>query len=117
MSAHKVAFDSLTTLLGDDDMATIQLFNLYPTEANALRPPLSQLIKHIDYIAKLIGVDHVGIGADFDGAESFPLQMNDVSCYPLIVAELEKLGYSNPDIKKITSGNFIRILRINEIKL
>jgi membrane dipeptidase len=114
MRQHKAAFDSLTVLLGDDDMATIRLFSIYPTEAQALRPPLAVLIQHIDYIAKLIGVGHVGIGADFDGAESFPLQMGDVSCYPLIVTELQKLGYSNSDIKKITSGNFIRVLKANE---
>jgi len=115
ITQHKAAFDSLTALLGgDDDMATIQLFTLFPAEANALRPPLGQLIKHIDYIAKLIGVDHVGIGADYDGAESFPLQLSDVSCYPVIVTELKKLGYSNKDLKKITSGNFIRVMKANE---
>lgn len=115
ITQHKAAFDSLTALLGgDDDMATIQLFTLFPAEANALRPPLGQLIKHIDYIAKLIGVDHVGIGADYDGAESFPLQLSDVSCYPVIVTELKKLGYSDKDLKKITSGNFIRVLKANE---
>ncbi|MEO7766783.1 MAG: membrane dipeptidase, partial [Ferruginibacter sp.] len=70
----------------------------------------------IDYIVKIIGVDHVGIGADYDGAESFPLQMDDVSCYPLIAIELKKLGYTNASIKKIASGNFIRVLKANEKK-
>ena len=117
ISQHKAILDSLTALLdGDDDIATIQLFTLYPAAANALRPPLSQLIKHIDYIAKLIGVDHVGIGADYDGAESFPLQLTDVSCYPVIITELKKLGYSNKDLKKISSENFIRVLKANEKK-
>ena len=68
-------------------------------------------------MVKLIGVDHVGIGSDFDGAESFPLQMDDVSDYPLITIELKKLGYSVADIKKITSGNFIRVLKANEKKM
>ncbi len=117
LTRHKAAYDSLTALLaGNDEMATIQLFSLYPAEVNALRPPLGQLIKHIDYIAKLIGVDHVGIGADYDGAESFPLQLTDVSCYPVIITELKKLGYSNKDLKKISSGNFIRVLKANEKK-
>ena len=69
-------------------------------ETDAFRPPLSVLIKNIDYIVKLIGVDHVGIGSDFDGAESFPLQMDDVSDYPLITIELKKLGYSVPRYQK-----------------
>ena len=118
LQQHQAAFDSLVTLLsGDDEMAAIRLFTLFPGEANLIRPQLSQLIKHIDYMVKLIGVDHVGIGADFDGAESFPLQMNDVSCYPLIAIELKKLGYSHAAIRKIASGNFIRVLQANEVNL
>jgi membrane dipeptidase len=78
-----------------------------------MRPPLSLLIKHIDYIAKLIGVDHVGIGSDFDGAESYPLGMDDVRDYPKITGELLKIGYSKKDIYKILGGNFIRVLKAN----
>jgi len=116
-SIHKRETDSLVTIFKDTDLATIHLFHLYQKETDAFRPPLSLLIKHIDYIVKLIGVDHVGIGSDFDGAESFPLQMDDVSDYPLIAIELKKLGYPVADIKKITSENFIRILKANEKKL
>ena len=71
------------------------------------------LIKHIDYIAKLIGVDHVGIGSDFDGAESYPLGMDNVTDYPKITTELLKLGYSRKDIDKILGGNFLRVLKAN----
>jgi len=81
-----------------------------------MRPQLDVLIQHIDYMVKLIGADHVGIGADFDGAESFPLQMNDVSNYPLLVTALRNIGYSNKDIKKIAHRNFIRVLKANEKK-
>jgi membrane dipeptidase len=113
LAAHKLELDSLTKLLGDGDEAVHALGHIYPGEMNALRPPLSLLIKHIDYMVKLIGVDHVGIGADFDGAESYPLQMDDVRGYPLIVTELEKLGYSRADIEKIAYKNFIRVLKAN----
>ncbi|MEJ7588622.1 MAG: dipeptidase [Ferruginibacter sp.] len=116
LTRHQPAFDSLQIILGNPDLAIIRLFALYPREADSLRPPLSTLVQHIDYIAKLIGVDHVGIGSDFDGAESFPRQMNDVSCYPLLIAELKNTGYSNADIKKIAGGNFIRVLKANEKK-
>lgn len=113
LAAHQRELDSLTRAIGDEDIATITLYHLYPAESDSLRPPLSLLIRHIDYIAKLIGVDHVGIGSDFDGAESYPLQMDDVRDYPLVAVELQKLGYSRKDIEKIAYGNFLRVLAAN----
>ena len=113
---HKNELDSLTKLMGDDFLATIKLFSIYKADTDSIRPPLSLLVKHIDHIARLIGIDHVGIGADFDGAESFPLQMDDVSTYPLLVAELKMAGYSKSDIRKIAHKNFIRVLKANEKK-
>ncbi|MEO6550033.1 MAG: dipeptidase [Ferruginibacter sp.] len=117
LNKHTSDLDSLTRISADSDMAKIRLFSIFPEETSSFRPPLSALIKNIDYIVKLIGVEHVGIGADFDGAESFPINMNDVSCYPVIATELKKLGYSNSSIKKIASQNFIRVLKANERKL
>ena len=97
-------------------MATIRLNAIYKTESDKIRPPLSILIHEIDHIAKLIGVDHVGIGSDFDGAESYPLGMDDVRDYPKITAELLKIGYTEKDIDKILGGNFIRVLKANKGK-
>jgi membrane dipeptidase len=114
MHAHKRELDSLTKVYNDGDLANIRLNAIYKTESDAVRPPLSMLIKQIDYIVKLIGVDHVGIGSDFDGAESYPLGMDDVRDYPKITAELLKLGYSEKDIDKILGGNFIRVLKANK---
>jgi membrane dipeptidase len=71
------------------------------------------LINHIDYMVKLMGADHVGIGSDFDGAESYPLGLDSVTDYYKITDELVKLNYSKKDIKKILGGNFIRVLRAN----
>lgn len=110
---HKSELDSLTKIYHDKDLATIRLNAIYKTESDKIRPPLSMLIKHIDYIVKLIGVDHVGIGSDFDGAESYPLGLDDVSDYPKITAELLKLHYTERDIDKILGGNFIRVLKAN----
>ena len=110
---HKAELDSLVKIYHDNDLAKIRLNAIYQTESDQIRPPLSMLIKHIDYIAKLIGVDHVGIGSDFDGAESYPLGMDDVTDYPKITEELLKLNYSQADINKILGGNFIRVLRAN----
>ena len=85
---------------------------LAPFYAEA-RPPLSKLIDHIDYIAKLVGTDYVGIGSDFDGIESLPLELDDVTFLPNITKELVKRGYKEKDIKKILGGNVMRVLKAN----
>lgn len=104
---------SLTAKYGRSNAIDSLIFN-HQTDANATRPPISLIIKHIDYMVKLIGVDHVGLGADFDGAESYPLGMNSVADYPKITEELVKIGYSEADIKKILGGNVIRLIRQNK---
>ena len=64
----------------------------------------------------MIGVDHVGLGADFDGAEAFPKGMNSVADYPKVTAALVKRGYNPTDINKILGGNFLRVLKANKGK-
>ncbi len=73
------------------------------------RATLATLIKHIDHIAKVAGVDHVGLGSDFDGIPSVPVGMEDVSKLPHITYELLKLGYSEQEIKKILGENLLRV--------
>lgn len=77
------------------------------------RPSLDVLIKHIDYMVKLVGADHVGIGADFEGAESYPEGMDSVADYPKITAALLKLNYPITDIEKILGLNLLRVLEAN----
>ena len=78
--------------------------------ANPLPPlPISKLIDHIDHIVKVTGIDHVGIGADFDGANDMPEGAKDVSMLPNITYELLKRGYSERDIRKILGENFLRV--------
>jgi membrane dipeptidase len=72
-------------------------------------PPIDLLIDHIDYVVKLVGVDHVGIGSDFDGASSYPVGLEDASKYPIITYKLLERGYSEKDIKKILGGNLLRV--------
>lgn len=74
-------------------------------------PKIEVLINHIDYVVKLVGSDHVGLGSDFDGAGSFPKGLEDVSGYPLITYHLLKRGYNEEDIKKILGGNFLRLFK------
>jgi len=72
--------------------------------------PISKLIDHIDHIVKVAGIDHVGIGADFDGANDMPEGARDVSMLPNITYELLKRGYSEPDIRKILGENLLRVM-------
>jgi len=90
------------------------LITNHQADADATRPPVSLLVEHIDHIVKLIGVDHVGLGADFDGAESFPLGINSVADYPKITSELLRKGYSSVDIKKIMGANVVRLIKENK---
>ena len=86
----------------------------YKDEANAIRPALSILIQHIEYIINLVGVDYVGLGSDFDGITITPQQLDDVTNLPLITKALVDKGYSKKDITKILGGNFLRVLKNNE---
>ena len=71
--------------------------------------PWTRIVDHIDHIVATVGVDHVGIGSDFDGAV-MPEGMEDASKLPQITEELLRRGYSEPDIKKILGGNILRVM-------
>jgi membrane dipeptidase len=69
------------------------------------------VVDHIEHIIEVAGVDHVGLGSDFDGINSVPKQLEDVSCYPYITQELLNRGHKKDDILKILGGNLLRVLR------
>lgn len=69
------------------------------------------VIDHIDHIVKIAGIDHVGIGSDYDGVSKLPTQLEDVSGYPYVTQALLNRGYSEADIKKIMGGNLLRAKR------
>jgi membrane dipeptidase len=72
--------------------------------------PLSALIDHIDHAIEIAGVDHVGLGSDFDGISTCPVGLEDVSKLPAVTEELVKRGYSDKDIRKILGGNLLRLI-------
>ena len=113
---HKTETDSLLKLNPEPYFMQVYLFEKYPEEVKALRPPLSVLLDHLDYIVNLIGVDHVGLGSDFDGVNSLPQQLDDVTTYPLITKALLERGYSKKDIRKILGENFLWLLKANTPK-
>ena len=88
-----------------------QAWNAVQRELLALERPSYKLIAdHIDHVVSLVGVDHVGIGSDYDGIEITPDGMEDVSMMPKLFDELRTRGYSEEDLTKIAGGNFFRVL-------
>lgn len=79
-------------------------------------PPVyvTRIVDHIDHIVKLVGIDHVGIGSDFDGIQAVPTDMKSVADLPNLTAELLRRGYSEDDIEKILGGNMLRVMEANE---
>ncbi len=78
---------------------------------SAAAPDLDDVIDHIDYIADLIGVDHVGLGADWDGVEVLPVGIENIAKLPSLTKKLIERGYSLRDIRKILGGNFKRVFK------
>ena len=79
-----------------------------------LKPALATIddaVAHIDHAVKVAGIDHVGIGSDFDGIEKVPHGLEDISKMPKLAAALKQKGYSDGDIQKIWSGNVLRVIR------
>jgi membrane dipeptidase len=81
-------------------------------------PPVSitRIVDHIDHIVKLVGIDHVGIGSDFDGVQVVPADLKSVADLPNLTAELLRRGYSESDIDKILGGNMLRVMEEVERK-
>ena len=115
---HQEEADSLMEAFNQDDwLVEYHMYRKYEEEVNDMRPSLSKLIDHIDYIVALVGVDYVGLGSDFDGITINPKQLDDASDFPLITWELFKRGYSEEDVKKILGENFLRVLKANESEI
>ena len=94
------------TKLSNDFDAAYRAKNPYPFAS------LEQVLDHIDHVVALIGIDYVGIGSDYDGVgDSLPIGLKDVSSYPNLVQGLMDRDYSDKDIKKILSGNLLRVLK------
>jgi membrane dipeptidase len=113
LASHQKERDSLQQLKWASYEIEEWMSKTYIQQSDSIRPPLSALLDHLDYIVKLIGVDHVGLGSDFDGIESAPQGLNGVQDFPKITQALIERGYSRKDIKKILGGNFLRVYEAN----
>lgn len=85
--------------------------NQYRKDHPIPRGSIHDVVDHIEHIIKTAGIDHVGIGSDFDGIDSTPEQLEDVSKYPLITQELLNRGYTKEQILKVLGGNALRVFR------
>lgn len=116
IAKHQTEMDSIIQSGTNMYIAEEMIHAKYHAASQSLRAPFSLLIEHIEYVIKLVGVDYVGIGSDFDGIILPPQQLDDVTNYPLITKALYDKGYNKADITKILGGNLLRVLKANEPK-
>ncbi len=98
---------------GDPDAATAD-YEAWKAKTKRPKATLKQLVDHIDYLKKTIGVDHIGIGSDYDGIRSVPTGLEDVSTFPELLAELFARGYTRTEVEKIAGRNILRVMRATE---
>jgi membrane dipeptidase len=87
----------------------------YQRENPIPRGSVHDVVDHIDHIVKVAGIDHVGLGSDYDGIPSTPEQLEDVSKYPVITQVLLDRGYTKEQILKVLGGNLLRAMRQMEV--
>lgn len=95
-----------------DDLSAV--FGMLPEREKAHPMPtatLAQVADHVEHVRAVAGIGHVGIGGDFDGTAEVPVGLHDVSCYPALFSELQRRGWSEPDLKALAGGNILRVLR------
>ena len=109
---QKQLIDSVNTIYGKNTDAgwykvSEELFPYY----QSIVPDLSDVVDHIDYVKNLIGINHVGIGADWDGVEVLPKNIEHIGKLPALTKMLDDRGYSKKEIRKILGGNFKRVFK------
>ena len=104
--------DEMRTKYPDRDARTKAIEEWFKSEGGKLsRGTYRDVADHIDHLVKVAGIDHVGIGSDFDGITAWPVGLDDVSSYPRLTDELLHRGYSETDIHKILGANVLRAFR------
>lgn len=102
----------LMTDLGDERLVEEELERSWGTVDDA--GEVGTVVDHIEHITQVAGVDHVGLGSDFDGVDLLPRGLEDASCYPNITVELLHRGWNEPDIRKVLGENALRVLQAIE---
>ena len=93
----------------NDEAKYKEAFRAWAKENDYPAGDVTNIVDHIDHVVKVAGIDHVGIGSDFDGVPKLPTQMSDVSCYPLLTQIMLDRGYTKEQIHKVLGGNLMRV--------
>jgi membrane dipeptidase len=108
--------EDLATVFGEDSQEVKDFVKKYNTQSPYPFATLETVLDHIDHVVKLVGIDYVGIGSDYDGVgDSLPINLKDVSAFPNLVEGLLERGYSEDDIKQILNQNVLRVWREVEV--
>ena len=99
--------------LGDDAAVEAELERMIEADPYP-EVTVGDVVDHIEYVAEVAGIDHVGIGSDFDGIEAVPVGLEDVSTYPAITVELLNRGWQEPEIRKVLGENALRVLAASD---
>ena len=95
----------------DDPKAVERAIEAWRKEHPVPRATLAQVADHIEHVRRVAGIDHVGIGSDFDGISSTPIGLEGVDDYPVLLAELLRRGWTDEEIKKLAGNNVLRVFR------
>lgn len=108
--AANAARDSLRSRAGDDTAAMHAASKAWLAAHPQPHATLAQVADHIQHVRDIAGIDHVGIGSDFDGTDEMPVGLEDVSKYPALFAELARRGWSDADLAKLADENVLRVV-------
>jgi membrane dipeptidase len=100
----------LQSQFGRDTAGYNRELGAWEREHPAVRATIADVADHIDHVRKVAGVNHVGIGSDFDGVDDLPVGLEDVSTYPALFAELSRRGWSEADLRKLAGENVLRAM-------
>jgi len=100
---------------GADSVAAVAAIRAWDTAHPEPKTTVRDVADHIEHVRKVAGVDHVGLGGDYDGNSDWPEGMTDVTSYPKVFVELARRGWSDADLAKLASGNVLRVLREAEV--
>ena len=93
------------------DAGYTEFYDSYAAEHPTPKATLADVVRHVEHVREVAGVDHVGIGGDYDGVAALPEGLEDVTGYPRLLAALADNGWSDGDLAKLTSGNILRVMR------
>ncbi|GGD97236.1 hypothetical protein GCM10011515_16290 [Tsuneonella deserti] len=114
-SAEQAAEEARLKSLWPGDPATVAgEFAKWNASHPEVRATVADWADHIDHLRQVAGIDHIGLGGDYDGMETGPVGAEDVSGYPVLFTELARRGYGRADLEKISSRNIARVLRSAE---